>query len=115
MAIKVGINGFGRIGRLVYKAMRQFYDQEMHVVAVNDVGNVQIMTHLLKHDTNYGNFPGEVTAQGNGFVAGGDHVKVLAAHNPAELPWRKLGVDLMVESTGHFRTRDKARLHLDLK
>jgi len=113
MAIKVGINGFGRIGRQVYRAIRQYYDQQIDVVAVNDLGNTRIMSHLLKHDTNYGNFPGEVIAQENGFVAGGDHVRVLAMHNPAELPWRKLGVEIIVESTGLFRSRDKASLHLE--
>ena len=112
MAIKVGINGFGRIGRLVYRAIRERYDRDLDVVAVNDVGRIAIMTHLLKHDTNYGNFPGEVAARGDSFVAGGDEVKVLAERDPARLPWRDLGVQVVVESTGLFRKRDKASLHL---
>lgn len=113
MAVKVGINGFGRIGRQVYKAIRERYDADLDVVAVNDIGRIGIMTHLLKYDSNYGRFPGEVTARGNGFVAGGDEVKVLAEREPAKLPWRDLGVEVVVESTGLFRKRDKAQLHLD--
>ena len=113
MAIKVGINGFGRIGRQVYKAIRDHYDQEIDVVAVNDIGNIKIMAHLLKYDTNYGRFPGEVIPREDGFVAGGDEVRVLAERDPAKLPWSKLGVDIVIESTGLFRAREKAKLHLD--
>jgi glyceraldehyde 3-phosphate dehydrogenase (phosphorylating) len=113
MAIRIGINGFGRIGRQVYKAIRERYDKEIDVVAVNDIGRINIMTHLLKYDTNYGRFPGEVSAREDGFVAGGDEVKVLAERDPSRLPWGKLGVEIVVESTGLFRKRDKAQLHLD--
>src|SRR5262245_64694543 len=113
MAVKVGINGFGRIGRQVYKAIRERYDTDLDVVAVNDIGRIEIMTHLLKYDSNYGRFPGEVVARGDHFVAGGDQVKVLAERDPAKLPWRALGVEVVVESTGLFRKRDKAKLHLD--
>jgi glyceraldehyde 3-phosphate dehydrogenase len=113
MAIKVGINGFGRIGRQVYRAIRQYYDQAIDVVAVNDIGKIATMAHLLKYDTNYGRFPGEVTPREDGFIAADDHVKVLAERDPAKLPWGKLGVDIVVESTGLFRDRDKAKLHLD--
>jgi glyceraldehyde 3-phosphate dehydrogenase len=113
MAIRIGINGFGRIGRQVYKAIRERYDKEIEVVAVNDIGRIKIMTHLLKYDTSYGRFPGEVTALEDGFVAGGDEVKILSERDPSRLPWRKLGVEIVVESTGLFRQRDKAKLHLD--
>jgi glyceraldehyde 3-phosphate dehydrogenase len=113
MAVRVGINGFGRIGRQVYKAIRDHYDKEMDVVAVNDIGNLKTMAHLLKYDTNYGRFPGEVISREDGFVASGDEVKVLAERDPGRLPWGKLGVDVVVESTGLFRSRDKAKLHLD--
>jgi glyceraldehyde 3-phosphate dehydrogenase len=113
MAIRIGINGFGRIGRQVYKAIRERYDEEIDVVAVNDIGRIKIMTHLLKYDTNYGRFPGEVVAREDGFVADGDEVKILAERDPARLPWGKLGVDIVVESTGLFRQRDKAKLHLE--
>jgi glyceraldehyde 3-phosphate dehydrogenase len=112
MAIKVGINGFGRIGRLVYKAIRERYDKEFDVVAVNDIGRIEIMAHLLQYDSNYGQFPGEVVARGDSLVAGSDEVKVLAERDPARLPWRDLGVEVVVESTGLFRKRDKASLHV---
>jgi len=113
MATRIGINGFGRIGRQVYKAIRERYDKEIDVIAVNDIGRISIMTHLLKYDSNYGRFPGEVVARGDGFTAGGDEVKVLAERDPAHLPWRKLGVDVVVESTGLFRQRERAGLHLE--
>jgi glyceraldehyde 3-phosphate dehydrogenase len=113
MAIRIGINGFGRIGRQVYRAIRERYDKEIDVVAVNDIGRINIMTHLLKYDSTYGRFPGEVVAHENGFVASGDEVKVLGERDPARLPWAQLGVDVVVESTGFFRQRDKAKLHLD--
>lgn len=113
MTITVGINGFGRIGRQVYKAIREHYDNQIDVVAVNDIGNIKTMAHLLKYDTNYGRFPGEVIPQENGFIASGDEVRVLAERDPARLPWKELGVDIVIESTGFFRQRDKAQLHLD--
>ena len=113
MAIRIGINGFGRIGRQVYKAVREYYDGVIDVVAINDIGNIKIMTHLLKYDSNYGRFPGEVTPREDGFVANGDEVKVHAERDPSRLPWKKLGVDIVVESTGLFRSRDKAKAHLD--
>jgi glyceraldehyde 3-phosphate dehydrogenase len=113
MAIRVGINGFGRIGRQVYRAMRVHQADSMDVVAVNDVGNPKIMTHLLKYDTTYGRFPGEVKATPEGFVADGDEVRIVAEHDPARLPWKALGVDVVIESTGFFREASKARAHLD--
>jgi glyceraldehyde 3-phosphate dehydrogenase len=112
MATKVGINGFGRIGRLVYRAIREHYDKELDVVAVNDIGRVEIMAHLLKYDSTYGPFPGEVVASADSFVADGDKVTVLAERDPSRLPWRNLGVEVVVEATGLFRKRDKASLHL---
>ena len=113
MAIRIGINGFGRIGRQVYRAIRERYDNVIDVVAVNDLGDIDMMAYLLKYDSTYGRFPGEVTAREDGFVASGDEVKVLAERNPARLPWAKHGVDIVVESTGIFRKRDQAKLHLD--
>ena len=112
MTTKVGINGFGRIGRQVYKAIRERYAADLDVVAVNDIGRIEIMAHLLKYDSTYGRFPGDVVARENGFVAGGDEVRVLAERDPARLPWRDLGVEVVIESTGLFRKRDKAQLHL---
>jgi glyceraldehyde 3-phosphate dehydrogenase len=113
MVIRVGINGFGRIGRLVYRAMREHYHETIDVVAVNDVGDPATMAHLLKYDTNYGRFPGHVRASANGFVAGDDEVRVFAHRDPARLPWKKLGVDVVVEATGLFREASKARAHLE--
>ena len=112
MAVKIGINGFGRIGRQVYKAIRERYDGAIDVVAVNDVGDIKTMAHLLKYDSNYGQFPGEVMAQEGGFVANGDEVRVLAEKDPAKLPWAKLGVEIVIESTGLFTQAEKAQLHL---
>ena len=102
MAIRIGINGFGRIGRQVYRAIRERYDKAIDVVAVNDIGRINIMAHLLKYDSTYGRFPGDVMAREDGFVASGDQVKVGGAR-PARLPWAKLGVDIVIESTGLFR------------
>src|SRR5512132_424222 len=113
MAIRIGINGFGRIGRQVYRAIRERYDKAIDVVAVNDIGRINIMAHLLKYDSTYGRFPGDVIARDGGFLASGDEVTVLAERDPARLPWAKLGVDIVIESTGLFRKRDKAKLHLD--
>src|SRR4026209_1427386 len=113
MATRIGIIGFGRIGRQVYKAIRERYDEEIDVVAVNDTGRIKIMTHLLKYDTNYGRFPGEVVAREDEFTASGDEVKVFAERDPSRLPWACLGVDIGIESTGLFKKRDKAKLHLD--
>jgi len=113
MAIRIGINGFGRIGRQVYRAIRERYDNDIEVVAVNDIGRINIMAHLLKYDSTYGRFKGDVVAREDGFVADGKEVKVLAERDPALLPWAKLGVDIVIESTGFFRKRDKAQLHLD--
>ena len=113
MTIKVGINGFGRIGRQVYRAIREYHPDRIDVAAVNDVGNREIMTHLLKYDTNYGPFPGEVRPTAEGFVADGDEVQILAERDPARLPWKQLGVEVVVESTGFFREAAKARAHLE--
>src|SRR6476646_3606500 len=113
MTIRIGINGFGRIGRQVYRAIRERYDKEIDVVAVNDIGRINIMAHLLKYDSTYGRFPGEVIAREDGFLASGDEVKVFAERDPSRLPWAKLGVDIVIESTGLFKKRDKAKLHLD--
>ena len=113
MAIRIGINGFGRIGRQVYRAIRERYDKAIDVVAVNDIGRINIMAHLLKYDSTYGQFPGDVVPREDGFLANGDEVKVLAERDPARLPWAKLEVDIVIESTGLFRKREKAQLHLD--
>ena len=113
MTIKVGINGFGRIGRQSFKAMLDYYPNDVQVVAFNDIGDLPTMCHLLKYDSNYGKFPGTVELKDDGIIVNGKMVKHLSSRNPAELPWGDLGVDIVVESTGFFRDRAKAGLHLD--
>ncbi|MCU0268703.1 MAG: type I glyceraldehyde-3-phosphate dehydrogenase [Acidimicrobiales bacterium] len=112
MSVRVGINGFGRIGRSMFRAIKA-QGADIDVVAVNDLGDVPTMAHLLKYDSVMGTFAGDVHAEGDTIVAGGDSLKVLAVRNPAELPWGELGVDVVVESTGLFTSRDKAAAHLD--
>ncbi len=113
MTIGIGINGFGRIGRQVFKSIRERYGDELEVVAINDLFSAEINAHLLRHDTNYGAYPGTVEVQGGNLIVDGDEVKVFAQRNPAELPWGKLGVEIVVESTGVFRKREQAALHLE--
>jgi glyceraldehyde 3-phosphate dehydrogenase len=111
MAIKLGINGFGRIGRNVFRASRRFDDIE--VIAVNDITSPETLAHLLKYDSVLGNYKGDVSADGDNLVVDGQHIKVLAERDPGSLPWARLGVDLVVESTGFFTDADKARVHID--
>jgi glyceraldehyde 3-phosphate dehydrogenase len=113
MATKVGINGFGRIGRQVFKAIRDTYPDTLEVVAVNDIGDVATMAHLLKYDSNYGKFDGTVEVVEGGMKIDGKLVKVLAERDPANLPWGALGVDIVVESTGFFTKREDAGKHID--
>jgi glyceraldehyde 3-phosphate dehydrogenase len=112
MATKVGINGFGRIGRQVFKAIRDTYGDSLEVVAVNDIGDVPTMVHLLKYDSNYGRFDGHVEVVEGGMNVDGQHLQVLAERDPANLPWGDLGVDIVIESTGIFRDREGASKHL---
>ena len=111
MAIKLGINGFGRIGRNVFRASRRFDDIE--VVAVNDITDPKTLAHLLKHDSVLGNYTGQVSADGDSLVVDGQRIKVLAERDPGNLPWKDLGVDLVVESTGFFTDAEKARVHIE--
>ena len=111
MTTKVGINGFGRIGRLVFRAMAN--DPELEVVAVNDLGDIPTMAHLLKYDSIHGRAFDAVEVTEDGFVADGRAVKVLSEREPANLPWGELGVDIVVESTGFFTDGTKAAAHLE--
>ena len=113
MTVKIGINGFGRIGRQVFKAMRDDYPDSLDVVAVNDIGDVPTMAHLLKYDSNYGRFDGAVEVAEGGLNVDGKLLKVLAERDPANLPWGDLGVDIVIEATGLFRDREKAGKHLE--
>ncbi|MCB0191415.1 MAG: type I glyceraldehyde-3-phosphate dehydrogenase [Anaerolineae bacterium] len=112
MTTRVGINGFGRIGRQVFKAIRDTYGDSLEIVAVNDIGDVPTMAHLLKYDSNYGKFDGTVEVTDEGLSVDGKPLKVLAERDPSNLPWGDLGVDIVVESTGLFRTGEKAGLHI---
>jgi glyceraldehyde 3-phosphate dehydrogenase len=106
MATKVGINGFGRIGRQVLKAIRDMYPNELEVVAFNDIGDMQTMAHLLKYDSTYGRFDGTVEVADDGLVIDGKMVKVFKETDPAAIKWGDLGIDIVIESTGLFTIKD---------
>ncbi|HEY8498390.1 MAG TPA: type I glyceraldehyde-3-phosphate dehydrogenase [Limnochordales bacterium] len=110
MAIRVGVNGFGRIGRQIVRAA--IHDPDLEFVAVNDITDAPTLAHLFKHDSVHGSFKGEVRVDGDSIVIDGRRIKVLAVKNPAELPWKDLGVEYVLESTGLFRDREKASAHL---
>ena len=113
MAIKVGINGYGRIGRNVLRALYEGKRTgELQIVAVNDLGDAKINAHLTQHDTVHGRFPGEVKVDGDSLVVNGDRIRVLAERDPAKLPWGSLGVDYVFECTGLFTSKAKAAAHL---
>ena len=112
MAVRVGINGFGRIGRSFYRAI-QSQGADLEIVAVNDLGSVENMAHLLKFDSVMGRLDEDVTVADGNIVVGGKTIKVLAEREPAKLPWGDLGVDVVVESTGFFTSREKAAAHLE--
>jgi glyceraldehyde 3-phosphate dehydrogenase len=112
MAIKVGINGFGRIGRNVFRALTEHKIGGIEIVAVNDLTDAKTLAHLLKYDSNFGIFPSEVKTEGDSIVVDGKKVKVLSEKDPSKLPWAQLGVEVVVESTGFFRDAEKAGLHI---
>ncbi len=112
MAVRVGINGFGRIGRNVFRAAQES-DADVEIVAVNDITDAETLGHLLKYDSVFGPFPGSVEVAGDGLQVDGREVKVLAERDPGALPWEDLGVDVVIESTGLFTKRDAAAKHLD--
>ena len=113
MAIKVAINGFGRIGRNVLRAARAQGAKDLEIVAVNDLTDPGTLAHLLKYDSVHGRFAGTVEARGDSLMVDGQSIRVLAQKDPAALPWRDLGVDLVLESTGLFTDREKAAKHLE--
>ena len=112
MSVKIGINGFGRIGRNFFRAAKQL-GLDFDFVGVNDLGDAATMAHLLKYDSVHGRYPGEVGLGANGLVIDGDELRVLAERNPADLPWKDLGAEIVIESTGIFTDRDKAAAHLE--
>ncbi|MEO7555745.1 MAG: type I glyceraldehyde-3-phosphate dehydrogenase [Acidimicrobiales bacterium] len=112
MSIRVGINGFGRIGRNFFRALKQ-QGADIELVAANDLGSVETMAHLLKYDSVMGRLPYEVKVGDDGITVDGQTIKILAEREPKALPWSDLGVDIVVESTGFFTDREKASAHLD--
>ncbi len=110
--IKIGINGFGRIGRQVLKALFEYHRDKFDVVAINDLVDAHTNAHLFKYDSNYGRFQGTVEVDGNDLIVNGDRIKVFAEKDPAAIPWGGVGADIVVESTGLFTDADKARAHL---
>lgn len=111
MAVKIGINGFGRIGRQSYRAILEQHPN-LEVVAFNDIADAEMSAHLLRWDSNYGRFSGKVEVDGNDLVVNGKRLVAFAERNPADLPWKDLGVDLVIESTGLFTSKEKAEVHI---
>ncbi|HEY0756278.1 MAG TPA: type I glyceraldehyde-3-phosphate dehydrogenase [Ktedonobacteraceae bacterium] len=112
MATRVGINGFGRIGRQSMKAILERHAGELEVVAINDLTDTKTNAHLLKYDSTYGRFPGEIEATVDALIVNGQEIKVLAQRDPGKIPWGDLGVEIVIESTGFFTDADKAAAHL---
>ncbi|WP_043769246.1 type I glyceraldehyde-3-phosphate dehydrogenase [Algiphilus aromaticivorans] len=112
MAVKVGINGYGRIGRNVLRALFESGRDDIEIVAINDLGSAETNAHLTRYDTAHGKFPGSVAVDGDFLVVNGKRIKVLAERDPAKLPWGELGVEIVMECTGFFASKDKASAHL---
>jgi glyceraldehyde 3-phosphate dehydrogenase len=112
MAIKVGINGFGRIGRNVLRAAKAMQTRDLEFVAVNDLTDTRTLAHLLKYDSVHGRYPGDVTPESDALCVDGDSIRVLSEKDPARLPWKDLSVEIVLESTGRFTDREQAALHI---
>ncbi len=112
MTVKIGINGFGRIGRNFFRAAKK-RGFDFDFVGVNDLGDAATMAHLLKYDSVFGRFPGEVSVSGNGLTVDGDDLRFFAERDPANLPWKEVGAEIVIESTGIFTSREKAAAHLE--
>src|SRR5579871_5242306 len=113
MAIKVAINGYGRIGRNILRALYEAgRTNEIKIVAINDLGNAETNAHLTQYDTAHGKFPGDVSVDGGDLIVNGDRIKVFAERDPAKLPWAAEGVDVVLECTGFFTSKAKAGAHL---
>ena len=114
MAVKIAINGYGRIGRNILRAIHETgRSDEFDVVAINDLGDAETNAHLTQYDTAHGRFPGEVTIDGDHLVINGDRLRVFAERDPAKLPWAELGIDVVLECTGLFKDRKKAGMHIE--
>ncbi len=112
MTTRIGINGFGRIGRQSLKAILERHPQALEVVAINDITDTQTNAHLLKYDSTYGRFPGEVSATEDSLIVNGHKIQIIAQRDPAQIPWADFGVDIVIESTGLFTDASKASAHL---
>src|SRR6187399_3387264 len=112
MTVRVGINGFGRIGRNILRAIAESGRKDIEVVAINDLGPVETNAHLLRYDSVHGRFPGQVTVKGDTISVGNGAIKVTAERDPTKLPWKDLGVDIAMECTGFFTSKEKASAHL---
>ena len=114
MTIKVGINGYGRIGRNILRALYESKrTKEIQIVAINDLGDTNINAHLTQYDTTHGKFPGSITIENDNMIVNGDKVRVLSERDPSKLPWGELGVDVVLESTGFFTSKAKAQAHIN--
>ena len=113
MVTRIGINGFGRIGRQVSRAIIENYPQKLEVAAVNDLADAATNAHLFKYDTNYGIYPGTVEAGNGSLVIDKKDVRVFSERDPSKIPWAELGVDIVVESTGIFTDAEKAAAHIN--
>tara|TARA_B100001964_G_scaffold245698_2_gene334919 strand:- start:3191 stop:4204 length:1014 start_codon:yes stop_codon:yes gene_type:complete len=114
MTIKVGINGYGRIGRNIMRALYESKrTKEIQIVAINDLGDTNTNAHLTQYDTAHGKFPGSITIENDYMIVNGDKVRVLSERDPSKLPWGELGVDVVIESTGFFTSKTKAQAHID--
>src|SRR4051794_29346274 len=111
MKAKIAINGFGRIGRMVFR--KAILENKLDIVAINASYPAETLAHLLKYDTTHGPFHGEVMALDDELVVNGKRIKLINNRNPEELPWKKLNIDIVIEATGKFNSREKAALHLD--
>ena len=112
MTVKVAINGYGRIGRNILRALYESGRDDVQIVAINDLGDANANAHLTQYDTTHGKFPGTVEVDGDDMIVNGDRIRVLAERDPAKLPWGEMGVDVVHECTGFFASKDKASAHL---
>jgi glyceraldehyde 3-phosphate dehydrogenase len=112
MTTKIGINGFGRVGRLTFRAVNQYHNGKLEVVAINDLTDTKTNAHLLKWDSTYGAYPSKVEASSNSIIVDGKEIKVSSERDPTNIPWQDYGVDIVIESTGQFTDATKAAVHL---
>jgi glyceraldehyde 3-phosphate dehydrogenase len=112
MTLRVGINGFGRIGRQAFKAMLERYPDDIEIVGINDLTDTETNAHLLRYDSTYGRFPGKVEVDGSELIVNGDRFKVFAQSDPGKIPWGDVGAQVVIESTGFFTDGEKARAHI---